>query len=86
PAAEIVSIRNPAEQQGSLGIPPEHLGRHAYHRIVIGDGLCSLALETRVYGATPYAEGVARIVSAIAARQLEDRRYDIIEFVDNGWI
>ncbi|HZX30452.1 MAG TPA: dihydrodipicolinate reductase [Rhodocyclaceae bacterium] len=86
PAAEIVSIRNPAEQQGSLGIPPEHLGRHAYHRIVIEDGLCSLALETRVYGATPYADGVARIVSAIAARQLDNRRYDIIEFVDNGWI
>lgn len=86
PAAEIVSIRNPAEQENTLGIPPEHLARHAYHRIVIEDGMCSLALETRVYGATPYADGVARIVSAIAARELEDRRYDIVEFVDNGWI
>lgn len=85
-SGEILSVRDPAEQEEVLGIPPEHLARHAYHHIVIDDGLCSVTLETRVYGASPYADGVSKIVAAIGARELENRRYDVIEFVENGWI
>ena len=69
-----------------LQIPPEHLGRHAYHQVLIEDGACSVTLETRVYGDAPYAEGVAHIVAAVRERPLENRRYAIIEFIDNGWL
>ncbi len=86
PQKEIRSIRNPVEQEESLKIPPEHLARHAYHRIVIEDAMSSITLETKVFGPAPYSEGVAQIISAICANKLENRRYDIIEFVDNGWI
>jgi len=86
PPEEIQSVRNPAEQQERLRIPAEHLARHAYHRIVIEDAMSSITLETKVFGPAPYADGVARIISAIRAHRLEKRRYDILEFVENGWI
>jgi 4-hydroxy-tetrahydrodipicolinate reductase len=82
----IVSVRDPQEQRESLGVPPEHLARHAFHRIVIEDRHTSITLETRVFGPAPYAEGLTRIISAIGANPLENRRYDVIEFVERGWI
>lgn len=86
PSAEVVSVRDPVMQEEVLNIPPQHLARHAYHQIVIEDGVCSITLETRVYGAAPYADGVGKIISAIDAHALENRRYDVIEFVENGWL
>jgi 4-hydroxy-tetrahydrodipicolinate reductase len=85
-ANEVVSVRDPEEQLKTLHIPAEHLGRHAVHAIVIEDESCRISLETRVYGASPYADGVARIVSAVASRQLESRVYSIDEFVAQGWV
>jgi hypothetical protein len=43
-------------------------------------------METRVYGDAPYAGGVAQIVAAVRQQALENRRYSILEFIDNGWI
>lgn len=83
---DIQSVRSAEVQSRELHIPKEHLGRHAYHRIDIGDGLCSLTLETRVYGDAPYADGVARIVAAVRAHPLDKRRYSVMEFVHNGWL
>lgn len=83
---EIRSIRDPREQTEALGIPQEYLSRHAYHRIEIEDGLTSLALETRVFGKAPYAEGMAKIVAAIRAHKLEPRLHHVLEFVENGWL
>lgn len=83
---EIVSVRSPQEQRENLHIPPEYLSRHAYHRIVIENNLSSVILETRVFGPAPYAEGLARIISAISANTLENRCYNIIEFVERGWL
>lgn len=83
---DIVSVRDPREQQERLKIPPQHLGRHAYHRIEIEDQASSVVLETRVFGPAPYAEGLRRIIAAIGANVLENRRYDVIEFVERGWI
>ncbi|MES2950807.1 MAG: dihydrodipicolinate reductase C-terminal domain-containing protein [Pseudomonadota bacterium] len=80
------SVRDPQQQAAQLRIPAEHLARHAYHHIVIEDPVCSVTLETRVYGASPYAEGVARILAAIRAHALEDRMYLIDEFVERGWV
>jgi dihydrodipicolinate reductase len=85
-ADEVVSVRNPQEQLTTLQIPAEHLGRHAVHTILIEDAACRISLETRVYGASPYADGVARIVSAVASHELEDRVYAIDEFVAHGWV
>ena len=80
------SVRDPQVQVDALKIPTEHLARHAYHQIVIEDPVCSITLETRVYGTSPYADGVARIITAIRAHALEDRTYPIGEFVERGWV
>lgn len=86
PAQDIHSVRDPAEQRDALQIPDDQLGRHAFHRIRIEDGACSLQFESRVYGASPYADGVSRIVEAVRQRELEPRRYSIVEFIHNGWL
>lgn len=85
-AKDIVSVRSPEIQKTECGIPAEHLQRHAYHQIKIEDGACSVMFETRVYGAAPYVDGVVQIVRAIDAHVLENRRYDIREFVQKGWV
>lgn len=85
-AKDVVSVRDREEQLATLRIPAEHLGRHAVHSILIDGAACRISLETRVYGASPYAGGVAKIVSAIASRRLENRVYAIDEFVEHGWL
>ena len=83
---DIRSVRDVEVQRGALQIPQEHLARHAYHEVLIDDGSCSVKLETRVYGDAPYAHGVARIVAAVQERPLANRRYSIMEFIDNVWL
>jgi hypothetical protein len=85
-AAEITSIRDAAQQAAEFGIPQEHLARHAFHRIEIQDGPCAIAMETRVYGESPYASGVQQIIAAIGQRVLQVRTYSINEFIENGWV
>jgi hypothetical protein len=86
PRDKIQSIRDPQEQRDLFGIPSEHLSRHACHRIEIEDPVCRLSFETRVFGPSPYAEGVAKIVSAARSNALENRPYDIMDFIENGWL
>lgn len=84
---EVVSVRDPAQQAVALGIPQEHLARHAFHRIVIEDEVCRIRMETQVCGASPYADGVRRLVEAVHAHlPLEPRLYAIDEFVAQGWV
>jgi 4-hydroxy-tetrahydrodipicolinate reductase len=83
---DIRSVRDPSVQRGELHIPNDALARHAYHQIRIEDGACSLQLESRVYGASPYAEGVSRIIAAVRSHDLDHRRYSIMELVGNGWL
>ena len=85
-AEDVVSVRDPAAQQAALRIPREHLDRHAVHVISIEDGACSISMESRVYGSSPYADGVARIVAAVHAHPLEQRIHSISEFVERGWV
>jgi predicted nucleic acid-binding Zn ribbon protein len=85
-ASEITSVRNSSQQIADLDIPQEHLTRHAFHRIQIHDGQCSIAMETRVYGSSPYASGVQQIIAAIQQRALQARAYSINEFIENGWV
>ncbi|WP_321812856.1 MULTISPECIES: dihydrodipicolinate reductase [unclassified Burkholderia] len=86
PAQDIRSVRDPDEQRDALQIPDDQLGRHAFHRIRIEDGACSLQFESRVYGASPYADGVSRIVETVRQHELDPRRYSIVEFIRNGWL
>lgn len=85
-STDIHSVRDTITQRAELQIPETHLARHAYHQVLIQDGVCSLKLETRVYGEAPYAQGVAQIVEAVRSHELENRRYSIMEFVTNGWL
>jgi dihydrodipicolinate reductase len=86
PSEKIHSIRDPREQMESLHVPPEHLSRHAYHRVEIEDQVSSITLETRVFGPAPYADGLAQIIAAIQSHEIENRRYDVTEFIENGWV
>jgi 4-hydroxy-tetrahydrodipicolinate reductase len=86
PREKILSIRDPLEQMEALQIPPEFLSRHAYHRVEIQDDVGRIVLETRVFGPAPYAEGLAQILSAVQSSKLENRRYNVMEFIENGWV
>lgn len=85
-ASRITSVRDTSQQVDELHIPHEHLARHAFHRITLHDGPCTVSMETRVYGDSPYASGVQQIVAAIHQRALESRVYSITEFIENGWV
>lgn len=83
---DITSVRDSKQQEFEFDIPAQHLDRHAYHRIEILDGVCSIVMETKVLGSSPYAAGVAKIVLAADKNKLEKRLYKVIEFVENGWV
>ena len=83
---KIKSVRDVGVQRDALGIPLEYLSRHAYHRLVIEDGLSSVALETKVFGSTPYADGVGQIIQVVSANVLESRRYNVLELIEMGWL
>lgn len=81
----IESVRDPS-RQSSLGIPSEHLDRHAVHLISIEDGPCQVSLQARVYGAAPYADGVSRILRALRAQPLQRGVHAIEDLVERGWV
>lgn len=86
PASEIVSIRDPEVQSGSLGIPTEHLPRHAYHRIQIKEGDAEVVFEARILGHEPYARGVVAILESLENRPLPPGRHDVVELAREGRI
>lgn len=85
-AQDIVSVRNPQEQEVALRIPQQHLPRHAVHVVSIQDGACSISMEARVYGSSPYADGVSRIIAAVQKYRIDRRIHSIAEFIDRGWV
>ncbi|MBI5924733.1 MAG: dihydrodipicolinate reductase [Aquabacterium sp.] len=85
-SSEIESVRDVGIQRTLTGFADADLARHAFHQIRIEDGSCSVLLETRVCGDAPYAKGVEQIVAAVMAHELQDRCYNVMEFVHNGWI
>jgi 4-hydroxy-tetrahydrodipicolinate reductase len=86
PLENISSVRDPEVQSKEIGIPDEYLSKHAFHRVKIEDGSVSIQIETRVLGHDSYASGVRGIVLAIKKQSLENRKYQIVEFAENGWI
>jgi 4-hydroxy-tetrahydrodipicolinate reductase len=86
PTDEIKSVRDRDLQQHEMGIPPEYLDKHAYHKIVINDGSDEVTIETKVLGHDSYAKGVRMIVEAILKHSLEDRKYTVLDFIDNNML
>ncbi|MBL0726594.1 dihydrodipicolinate reductase [Piscinibacter sp. HJYY11] len=84
--SQITSVRDAEQQATRLGIPAENLARHAFHRIDVQEGSCTIRLEATVLGASPYASGVAQVIRAISQQPLEQRLYYLEEFLVNGWI
>jgi len=83
---DVRSVRDPRVQEDDLGIPAEHLERHAYHRISIQDGAAKLVLETTVLGEAPYAPGLARILDGLASRELAPGVHSVVDLVGRGWV
>lgn len=86
PKEEIISVRDPLIQERRIGIPSEHLSRHAFHKIRITDGNVGIVMETKVLGQAPYALGLARIIEGICKRDLEPGKHEILKLIRNGWI
>ena len=82
----IKSVRDPEDQKNLLNIEEKHLHRHAFHSIRIVDGLCQIGLESKVFGESPYASGVSKIINATFSNALENRTYSINEYIENGWV
>lgn len=85
-ACDVLSVRDPEYQRSALGLSTKSLDRHAFHEVVIEADGCTLSLQSRVEGSTPYVEGVASIVRAVSTHPLENRLYDVIELVELGWL
>jgi len=83
PEKGIKSIRDPEIQSRKLGIPPEFLDRHAYHRIAIKNPGVEIRLETRVLGKSAYASGLSKVIDLLARTELSPGCHDIVDLVVN---
>jgi 4-hydroxy-tetrahydrodipicolinate reductase len=84
PPDRIVSIREPEIQRNHIGISDEYLDRHAYHKIVIKDGNDEITLETKVLGHNSYARGVKSIIETVLSNSLENKRYTVLDLIENN--
>ena len=78
---DIISERNPERQQNVIGIPIEHLDRHAYHQILLSDPEVEIKLETKVLGKTAYANSLSEIIALVAKKELGSGHHDIVDIV-----
>jgi len=86
PLDKIISIRDLGIQQNTIGIPKEYIDKHAYHKIVIKDGSDEVTIETKVLGHDSYANGVNMIIEAVLKNSLENKRYTILDLIDNDML
>jgi 4-hydroxy-tetrahydrodipicolinate reductase len=86
PLTAVKSVRDLNIQQNEIGIPTEFLDKHAYHKVVIKDGLDEVVIETKVLGHNSYAKGVKKIVDTVINHKLEKRRYSVFELIDKKWL
>ena len=84
PLEKIVSIRDPEIQHCKIGIPPEYLDKHAYHKLVISDGNDQVTIETKVLGHDSYARGVKAVIEAVVNLQLENKKYTVLDLIDKN--
>lgn len=84
PVDQIKSVRDTQTQRNELDIPDAFLDRHAYHKIVIQDGLDEVTIETKVFGHDSYVSGVKKIIDAVLKRPFEKRRYTVLELIEKS--
>lgn len=81
PPEQIESIRN-ADDQRQIGIQEEYLHAHAYHKIIIEEEGCAIAIECKVLGHAAYTEGIKHLIAALRKKKLENRIYQIAEIME----
>lgn len=86
PADAIESERSRERQASVFDVPPEHLDRHAVHRIGVRDEGCTITLEARVIAAAPYARGVGQLLRALQSRRLGPGLHRVEDMVKTGWL
>ena len=86
PLNKIKSIRNTELQLNTVGIPEEYLNKHAYHKIIIKDGNDEITIETKVLGHESYAKGTKTIIEAVIKNRFENKKYTILDLIDNGML
>jgi dihydrodipicolinate reductase len=82
----IISIRDKNTQITEVGIPNDFLDAHAFHKVSISNGDENIVIETTVLGHRSYSQGVAELVKAILNKNLESRKYSILEMMELGLI
>ena len=83
PLDEIISVRDPIEQL-KVGIPQKYLEAHAYHKIIIKDGLDEVTIETKVMGHDSYTRGLRKIIEAAISHNFEKRRYSVFDLINEN--
>ena len=86
PLDRVVSIREPKIQRNEIGIPQEYIDKHAYHKIIIKDGDDEVVLETKVLGHNSYARGVKEIVETVLKYSLKNKKYTVLDLIDNNML
>lgn len=82
PDDDIVSKRDPEQQRTSIGIPEQHLDRHAFHQIMISDSEVEIKLETKVLGKTAYAKSLSKIIELVLEREPGAGHHDVVDFIE----
>ncbi len=80
PEAEITKVRDVGAQL-ALGVPPEHLGGHAYHNFIFTGQGVEIKVSTRIHGRETYAEGAITLAEALL-NQKEPMKTGIYQLKD----
>ncbi|GAA4786710.1 hypothetical protein GCM10023231_13450 [Olivibacter ginsenosidimutans] len=60
------------------------MGRHAYNKIVIKDKDDEVTIKTKVLGHDSYVNGVRSIIETCINHKLENRKYTVLDLIDEG--
>lgn len=78
---DIESLRD-EKSQLACGVPQEHLGMHAYHKVLIEDDGCAVEIQLKVLGHDAYVQGVAALIQAAQNHDLDNKVYHITEILE----
>lgn len=84
PIDSIEKVRDPQRQQREIGVPPEHLAGHAFHRYELSAaaGTVELVLEHNVLGRRVYAEGTLAALRFLQAKLAANSRGEVFTMED----
>jgi 4-hydroxy-tetrahydrodipicolinate reductase len=88
-AEEIEKERDPDRQRSQWGVPPEHLGGHAWHTydLTAPDGSVAFSFTHNINGREVYVRGTLDAVAFLAERIAENaggRVYSMIDVLRAG--